>query len=208
MYHQQQYYRATKNIAIGDTITPTGAGKNCEEVMLADEIERKASIKAITDQSEYDFKCTKAAGYDIDDLVYIECADQLYKVTASIAQNETMTVGSNIKKWTVDDETSELSSHKVDKTDMAWKFHKNLSTTAAQALPSSFNELLLVGKYGNQRPTLYIPQTMLSANSQFFIWGTDSSTTAAVTVSSSTVTATGVWYQGTAETTNIDVYYR
>jgi len=113
-YHQLKYYRATKNISAGDTLVPTGAGANCEEVDLADEIERKASIKAITDNSEYDFKCTKAAGYDIDDLVYIECADQLYKVTAAILQNESMSTSSNIKKWSVEDETSELNSHLTD----------------------------------------------------------------------------------------------
>ena len=135
---------------------------------------------------------------------------ELYKAKTLISQGATFNKasGGNVDVVSLGDEIMQLNSHKVNKTDMAWKFHKNLSTTTAQALPSSFNELLLVGKYGNQRPTLYIPQTMLSANGQFFIWGTESSTTAAVTVSSSTVTATGVWYQGTAETTNIDVYYR
>ena len=110
VYHQQKYYRATKNIAIGDIITPTGGSANCEETDLADEIERKTSILSITDNIEYDFKCTKVAGYDIDDLVYIECADQLYKVTAAIIQNESMSTNSNIKKWSVEDETRQLSS--------------------------------------------------------------------------------------------------
>ena len=109
--HQNKLYRASEGkIPAGSTITPTGAGKNCEEVELTGEVARKASAKAITDNVEYEFVCKKADGYDTGDHVYIECADQRYVVTAPIAYNESMTVGSNIDKASVDDDLSSITS--------------------------------------------------------------------------------------------------
>ena len=109
--HQNKIYRASEGkIAAGSTITPTGGSKNCEEVTLSGEVARKASAKSITDNVEYEFVCKKADGYDTGDRVYIQCADQRYKVTAPIAYNETMSTSTNLEKASVDDDLSSISS--------------------------------------------------------------------------------------------------
>ncbi|MBR2256532.1 MAG: phage tail protein [Blautia sp.] len=126
--HQNKLYRASEGkIAAGSTITPEGAGKNCEEVELSDEVARKASVKSITDNVEHEFKCTAADGYDTGDRVYIECADQRYKVTAPIAYNETMSTSTNLEKASVDDDLSSISS---DLTSLTTGFRSRFLTTS------------------------------------------------------------------------------
>ena len=108
----KMYLASQGKIDAGTVLNPyAGPGKNCDRVFADQELSQKASYNAITDNWEREFKCLmSASGYDIDDLVYILCARRVYKVTAAIAQNETMTVGTNIKEWSVEDETSELNS--------------------------------------------------------------------------------------------------
>lgn len=129
--HQNKLYRASEGkIAAGSTITPEGAGKNCEEVELSDEVARKASVKSITDNVEHEFKCTAADGYDTGDRVYIECADQRYKVTAPIAYNETMSTSTNLEKASVDDDLSSISSDLADKAKVQRLHSANTLTVA------------------------------------------------------------------------------
>ena len=108
----KMYLASQGKIDAGTVLNPyAGPGKNCDRVFADQELSQKASYNAITDNWEREFKCLmSASGYDIDDLVYILCARRVYKVTAAIAQNETMIVGTNIKEWSVEDETRELTS--------------------------------------------------------------------------------------------------
>ena len=108
----KMYFASQGKIPAGSTLNPyPGAGKNCDKVFADQELSEKASYTAITKNWEREFKCAiSASGYDIDDLVYIWCAKKIYKVTASIDFGESMVVNTNIKEWSVEDETRELTS--------------------------------------------------------------------------------------------------
>jgi hypothetical protein len=93
-------------------------------------------------------------------------------------------------------------------SDLAYKYHVNLNDTTTKALPQNFRELLLIAQYGNQRASVNIPYAQLTNNGQLFLWGTDSNTSAGASVTKSSITALGIWYQGAAQNTDINVFYK
>lgn len=162
----KMYFASQGKIPAGSTLNPhPGAGKNCDSVYADQELSEKASYQAITKNWEREFKCDmSASGYDVDDLVYIWCAKKIYKVTASIAYGESMVVNTNIKEWSVEDETRELSSDltsqkmKVFEATLSYLASGNYTITnlPASAIPIA---LKAIGGTNCNRQIVFEPST-------------------------------------------------
>ena len=158
----RMYFASQGKIPAGSTLNPyPGVGKNCDSVFADQELSEKASYTAITKNWEREFKCAiSSSGYDVDDLVYIWCAKKIYKVTATIAYGESMVVNTNIKEWSVEDETSSISSQLTSITAaMNTCFDEALDTSAGwkyKTLSSSLRKFVTLRAYVSGSTTLYI----------------------------------------------------
>lgn len=102
-------YKATKKIAIGDTIYLTGVNKNAKMVLLADEVSDSVGKEALADYTENEFKATRNY-HTVGVYIYIRATRELYKTTVSIDYDETLDTSTNIEQATVGGELARLSS--------------------------------------------------------------------------------------------------
>ena len=181
----------------------TTANGKIETLETAMPTKAKEAIVAYRETGE-----TASTNYSVGE--YLVISGNLYRVKANISSGDQFTSSNTEAVDNIGHEVSALNSK------IAWKLKDTATGTSSISLPSSFDELLVVVNYNDNRFTIHIPALYLSENDtkRFRSGAYLSSTTnygCSVTATAKASIALTNFYSNSTDVTSsstISVYYR